>query len=204
MAEHAVSSRAALGILGTRAGIYPIKIIVTLFVAPLLGTTNYGIYTYLVLPGAVLLPLLLFGSSSAIRFYVSKGELDASSVGFAALVLGLLHGTLAAAVTLALWQAGWLGETGRSITLDMLAPVLYVLPIQGAGLTMNMVMVGASWFSAMNLFLLLNNLLPPLFLSALVIFGGLGLEGAIWTIFASNALLSVVGVGMVYFKYRPR
>ena len=204
MAEHAVSSRAALGILGTRAGIYPVKIIVTLFVAPLLGTTNYGIYTYLILPGAVLLPLLLFGSASAIRFYVSKGELDAARVGFPALVLGLLHGALAAAVTLALWQAGWLGETGSSITLDMLAPVLYVLPLQGAGLTMNMVMVGESWFSAMNLYLLLNNLLPPLFLAALVIFGGLGLEGAIWTIFASNALLSVVAVGMIYFKYRPR
>lgn len=203
MAEHAVSSRAALSILGTRAGIYPVKIIVTLFVAPLLGTTNYGIYTFLILPGAVLLPLLLFGLSPAIRFYISKGEYSAPEVGFAALLMGLLHGLLTAAVTLLLWQLGWLGETGDAISISELAPVLYVLPLQGASLTMNVVMIGASWFSAMNLYLLLNNLLPPVLLTALVIFGGLELQGAVWTIFIANSLLAVTAIVMVFTKYRP-
>ena len=58
MADHAASSRAALGILGTRVGVYPFKIGVALVVAPLLGTGNYGIYSFLLLPGTVFLPLL--------------------------------------------------------------------------------------------------------------------------------------------------
>lgn len=203
MAEHAVSSRAALGILGTRFGIYPVKIIVTLFVAPLLGTTDYGIYTYLILPGAVLLPLLLFGLSPALRFYVSKGEYSASEVGFPALIMGFVHGLLTAAVTVLLWHLGWLGETGRAISFANLAPVLFVLPLQGASLTMNVVMIGASWFSAMNLYLLLNNLLPPVLLAALVIFGGLGLQGAVWTIFTANGLLALIAISMVFVRFRP-
>lgn len=204
MAEHAASSRAALGILGTRAGVYPVKIIVTLFVAPVLGTTNYGIYTFLILPGAVLLPLLLFGLTPAIRYYVSNGEWTANEVGFPALVMGLVHGVFTAVVTIALWKLGWLGETGDTLTFALLAPVLYVLPLQGASLTMNVVMTGASWFSAMNLYILLNNLLPPVLLTVFVIFLGLGLDGAVWTIFAANGLLALIAIGMVYNRYRPQ
>jgi len=204
MGERAVSSRATLGILGTRAGIYPIKFLVTLIVAPLLGTTDYGIYSFLLLPGTVILPLLLFGLSPAIRFYVSKGDWSAEQVGFPALMIGLAHGLFTVAVTYGLWVMGWLGETGRAVTFEMLAPVLYILPLQGASLTMNVVMTGASWFSAMNLYLMLNNVLPPVVITALVIFGGMGLEGAIWTIFVANGILGVWAIGAVYTRYRPK
>jgi len=204
MADHAASSRAALGILGTRVGVYPFKIAVALVVAPLLGSSNYGIYSFLLLPGTLFLPLLTFGAGLGVRYQVSSEKYEAGDVALMALVIGLLHGALTAALFGGLWQYGLLGETGRAIEYELILPVLLVLPLQGVALMSNRLMVGASWFTAVNLYILLNNLLPPVFLLLLVIMGGYGVTGAVDAIVATYIVLAVVSVGMVVVRFRPR
>jgi O-antigen/teichoic acid export membrane protein len=204
MSSHAEVSRAALSILGVRIGIYPLKIAVGLAVASVLGTTNYGIYAFLILPGSVILPLMTFGLAIGVRYYVSSEEYHARDVAFMALLLGLFTGAIAAGVFGVLWDLGLLGKTGAAVTAEWLLPILLVLPIQGAALFMNVVIVGASWFSALNVYIFLNNLAPPVLLMGLVLIGGLGISGAVAAIVAANVLLAVVSVSMVVIKFRPR
>lgn len=204
MSEHAQVSRAALGILGTRAGIYPVKIVVALLVAPLLGTANYGIYSFLILPGSVLLPLMSVGTGIGVRYQISSEEYRAQDVAFMGLILGLVNGLVTALFFGLLWQFDLLGETGRAISYELILPVLLVLPLAGAAQFMNRVIVGGSWFSAMNLFIFLNNLAPPAFLFAFVIVGGQGVVGAVASIVASAILLAVVSIALVWVRFRPR
>jgi O-antigen/teichoic acid export membrane protein len=203
MTEHTKVTRAALGIIGTRSAIYPIKIIVALVVAPLLGTTDYGIYAFLILPGAVLMPLLTFGTTSGVRYYISTGEYRPNDVVLAAFGFGWLNGLVTAAVFGGLWSVGWLGKTGVAISSALVVPVLLVLPLQGLAWSMSRVMIGASWFTAMNLYMFLNNLLPPVFLTAFVIIAGRGIEGAVESIVATSVVLSVITTAMVIVRYRP-
>ncbi|MFV1981652.1 MAG: polysaccharide biosynthesis C-terminal domain-containing protein, partial [Rhodothermia bacterium] len=103
-----------------------------------------------------------------------------------------------------LWQQDLLGETGRAISYDLLLPILIALPFQGVALYMNRIMVGASWFPALNLYILLNNLAPPVFLLGFVIIGGQGVTGAIAAILSTGVLTAMVSSIMVFVKYRPR
>lgn len=204
MTERAEVSRAALGIMGTRVGVYPFRIIVSLIVAPMLGTTNYGVYAFLLLPGTVALPLMTFGFTLGVRYYISSEEYRAKDVSFMALVVGLLNGLMTALLFGFLWEYDLLGETGRAITFDLLLPILVILPLQGATLSMNKVMAGASWFSAMNLMILLTNISPPAFLLLFVIIAGLGLAGAVGAIVASNLVLAIIAIVMVFRRFKPR
>ena len=43
MSDRSAWSRASLAVLGTRLSSYPIKLVVVLLVAPILGTANYGV-----------------------------------------------------------------------------------------------------------------------------------------------------------------
>jgi len=204
MDNRSEASRAALGILGTRLSVYPFKIVVALVVAPLLGTADYGIYSFLLLPGSVFMPLLFFGLGQGIRYNISSGRYRAKDVAISALAAGLFHGALNGGLVGLLWHLGFLGETGDAITLGLLLPILFVMPLQGAALLMNRVMVGDSWFTAMNAFILLNNLFPPVFLTIFVIVAGFGVSGAAATIVIANGLMGLISVGMVVVRYRPR
>lgn len=204
MTEHAQVSRAALTILGTRVAIYPIKIVIGLTIATLLGTTNYGIYAFLVLPGSVLTPLMAFGLGAGIRYYISNDEYQARDVAFVALLLGLINGAISALLFGGLWRYDLLGETGRAISFDVLYPILLVLPLQGVTLFMNRIVAGASWFSALNLNIFLINVAPPVFLLVFVIIGGQSLSGAVMAIVWATTIPALVTTIMVVFRYRPR
>lgn len=173
------SARAAVGNLATKVVLYPLAFIASLVVDRALGPHDRGLYSFLLLVGSFMLPLMTFGFGGAVIYFISSGKRTAEDVSVTTLLFGLVVGLLSAAVTYSLWRAGWLGETGRETPRRELLVMLALVPFQGVQLMASRVLFGESRFGTSNWLALARSTLNPLLLLILVVAAGMGLWGAV-------------------------
>jgi O-antigen/teichoic acid export membrane protein len=201
--RHVSSARHTVNIFAARLMTLPLTILTSILVIRVLGPTSQGIYGFLLLFGAVALPILMFGFGASVTYFVSSKRFTPSDVFCTAIYIGAIQGALAAVLIGMLWYCELLGETARETPASLIVPVLFVLPIQGASLYATRVALGDSWFALSNRVTLATPLLTAVTLLTLVVVLRLGVHGAVVGMLATNVLiLSGIFVASAR-RYRP-
>lgn len=198
----AASTRAALGIFGTKAVLFPLQLFIAFFIIGDLGAAKYGGYRYFLLAIETVLPLTFLGFGGGITYCISSGKHDVRDVVVTSILIGLFHGLITAGLMALSWYVGL--EITREISFQLMVPVLAVLPLYGITLMMYRTLMGASWFSMMNVYTGLGAVVTPLLLLALVIVARLELLGAVISIAVTGVILCVFTVAVVWKRSRPR
>ncbi len=191
------SVRAVAGIFATGLALKPLGIIVGIIVARMLGPTDKGIFAFLMLIGNLLMPICYLGFGMSITYFISSKQYRTEEVGLTSVLVGVVHGALAGVIVWALWQNGWLGETGQAIERELLLPVLLILPLQSAIYACRSILVGMSAFGAMNRLDLISAAVLPISLIGFVVVGRMGVLGAVYAATAARGAMIVVALWLV-------
>lgn len=177
--KRARSMVSAAGNLATKVLIYPLALAASVVVDRTLGPHDRGLFSFLLLVGNFVLPLLTFGFGGATIYFVSSGKYRTRDVTLTVILVGFLQGLLSALVTYGLWRMSWLGETGAQTPAFELMCILALVPLQGMQLMGSRILFGESRFGASNLLSIARAALTPLLLLVFVVGLGMGLSGAI-------------------------
>lgn len=188
----------AVGNLVTKIIIYPLAFAAGIVVDRTLGPHERGVYSFLLLVGNFILPLLTFGFGGAVIYYISAGKRRAEDVGFTVVVVGLVQGLLSAGLTYGLWAAGLLGRTGGETPTRDLFVTLLLVPLQGAQLMGSRVLFGESRFGISNWLNVARAALNPVLLLAFVVGARMGLWGAVLATALLNLAMTIATVAAMY------
>lgn len=181
----------------------PISLVAGVVVARLLGPSERGLFSFLQLLGAFLLPVATFGLGASVTYLVSTRRKSPSEVIVPSMAVGALQGLALGAIVLICWRAGLLGDAARSIPQYIILIAVCLLPIQGAFILGSRVPLGDSWFSLSNALTLLQPIIQSALLLGLVALMHYGLAGAMGSILLTHAfLLAILAVGL-WRRYRP-
>ncbi|MEM1269483.1 MAG: polysaccharide biosynthesis C-terminal domain-containing protein [Bacteroidota bacterium] len=198
----ASNSRATLGILATRVVLLPAQLVVQFAVISQLGSDAYGVYVFVLLGVFTVLPLSFLGFGGGLTYEISSGQHAPERTLVSSLLVGLFHGSVTALLVYLAWRYDLPVTRGLSDTL--LLPVLSIFPCAGLSLVLLRTMMGAGWFTLMNVSTILGTLLTPLFLAILVLGLGLGLEGALYSLVCAYALHATIMLVLVWRRTKPR
>ena len=167
----------------------------------ILGPGDRGIYAFLLLFGSLVLPLSAMGFGASIIYFISTGRYRPEEIMPTCLWVGLAQGAFNAVVLGVLWKIGWLGETAGQTPPALMFAMLSVLPLQGALLMLTRVLLGASLFAVNNYITILTPTLTSVCLLSLVVFGGLGLSGAVAATLLVNLTITVFVLAVLWRRY---
>ncbi len=201
-ASKAASTRAALGIFGTRAILFPLQLFIAFYIIGDLGAAKYGGYRYFLLAIETVLPLTFLGFGGGVTYCVGSGKHDVQDVVVPSILIGFFHGLITAGLVALSWYIGL--EITTDISSQLMIPVLAVLPLYGITLMMYRTLMGASWFSLMNVYAGMGAIVTPLLLLIFVILARLELVGAVISITATGVILCAFTVSMVWKRSKPR
>lgn len=173
------SSVAAAGNLVTKVVVFPLAFLAGVLVDRRLGAHDRGLFTFVLLLGGFVLPLLTFGFGGAVIYFVSSGKYRAEAISFTSLVVGAAQGLLSSLLFWVLWRLGLLGQTGAETTWRELLPMLLLAPLQGAQLMGTRVLFGESRFGISNVLNVARAAASPLLLVAFVVVAKMELWGAV-------------------------
>jgi len=140
--RQAESARATISMMATRAAAFPLAVVVGILVARILGPTDRGIFSVLMLTGATILPVLQFGIPAGIRFHIANGNYQSKQVLVTATGIAVILGTLTLLVVALAWNSGWLGSV-EEMPGWLVWPVLLSLPAQAVTLMLRQLMIGS-------------------------------------------------------------
>ncbi len=183
------SAKSVLGIVMTKAVIFPIGMIVGILVARILGPSDRGVYAFLTLVGGFCMPFLTLGFGAGVTYFISKGEYSVSDIGMSCILIGFLQGALNALIIGILWQLNILGKIATGISPVLMYWVLSTLPFQGVYVILTRIILGVSWFKAYNIFMLIAPLLSAALLVGFVVVSGWGLKGAVISLALTQFIL---------------
>jgi len=196
-------ARDVLGLVGTKAVLFPLGLVTGILVTRELGPTNRGVFAFVTLLIGFVGPLLQFGFGNGVRYYVSVGEFCPRDTAFSAFLTRLGLGVLTSAGLAVLFHFHALGATADLLTRPQLVPVLVVLPLVGAGTVLRWILVGDSRFNVVNPIDIAGSLLLVGLLFTTVVVGDMGLNGAIWSLLTAQALGALITILAVLLIYKP-
>ena len=183
------------------SGILKVIQIVTAFcVTRQIGASDKGVYAFLLLFSAFLLPLLSFGVNSGSRYLISSKSFTIRDTVFSCLSFGLIQGLFTAAITMTLWSFDMLGETGKDLSLLIVLPVAAAIPMRGIVLAAEQALIADSQFKFVNKATLFDSAVNAVLLWTLVIFLDMGLQGVVIAILANCDFAHVHSVGVLLDK----
>ncbi|MBI2824149.1 MAG: polysaccharide biosynthesis C-terminal domain-containing protein [Planctomycetia bacterium] len=197
------AARSTLEIFATRVVSFPLTLGTGFLVAGVLGAAEQGVYTFLMLLGGFVLPLMSFGFGAAIVYFIANKRYAARDVYLTCLGIGLLQGVANAGIVAGLWYFDFLGNVAHGIPGSLMVPILLVLPLQGVQLMITRILLGDSWFSLNNHITVASPLLLSTLLLILVVAAGWGVEGAVASVVWSNFLVVCGLVVASIRRYRP-
>lgn len=202
-AKPKASARAAMGNLATKIVVFPLAFAASVVVDRTLGAHDRGLFTFLLLVGNFVLPLMTFGFGGAVIYFISSGKREARDVSVTVLLMGAVVGTLSSTVAYLAWRLGILGETGRQLPWPPWAAMLILAPFQGIRLMGSRILFGESRFGTANWLSLGSAALTPLLLLAFVVGADMGLWGAVVATFIV-AVATTVATIVTLLPARPR
>ena len=193
-------TRSALGLLATKYVLLPLSLVVSIAVARMLGPEDRGIFAVILLIGDTFLPMVAFGSTSGLRYFVSSKKYEPGGVLLSGVAMGFIQGFIGMALLVVLWQNELLGNLTDGIPLEMVLPVLFALPLTGATQHIHRLIVGASWFTEVNIAQLSRQLVNPLVLGVFVVLFDGGIKGAVVAVVAREVLNIIIHMILVLRK----
>lgn len=195
--------RSTLGVLVTKLATFPLTLVTSILVARYLGPTDRGAYAFLLLPHAFYFPLATMGFGASILYLVSSGQYSASRVATTCIAVGATIGAVVAAALLMLWQFDLLGETARGIPDELVLSILLLLPLQGAFLMAQRLLLASSRYAQSNYLLLAMSTVSAVALMVLVVIAGLGLHGAVAAVVLTYVALGLAAGFLLWREFRP-
>ncbi len=202
-APRSTAARSTLGVLVTKLATVPLAIATTILVARYLGPADRGAYAFLMLPHTFYFPLSTLGFGASILYLISSGRYGADGVAVTCLAVGAAFGLANAAILGALWHFDLLGDTARSVPQNLMIAILLLLPMQGALMMAQRVLLGASRYALSNYLLAGTSALSAVLLLALVVAADLGLFGAVAALVITNIIIGIVTCYLVCREFRP-
>ena len=196
-------TRKSMGNFVTMVVLFPLTIAVNILVTRILGPSEKGVYAFLLLIGEALLPILYLGFGVGVIFFVSAEKYKASKVSLSLLLVGLLKGVLITGLVYVLWKFELLGETAKEIRPEYMLPVLSVLPLSGVMTMSKQLFKGTSQFGLLNIITLADQITNALLLLALVVFTGMKLQGAVYTVVVKKILATAVILFILFRQHKP-
>ena len=194
------AARSSMWTFVTRIGTMPLGLLTSALVTRSLGTEGRGLYAFLLLLGAFILPCLSFGFGGSIVYFISSARYRLRDVTLSCLAFGLLQGLFNALILLPLWQFNCLGLTAQSIPVPPMVLTLVSLPFQGANLMLQRAVLGNSWFSTNNWLTVATNVLGSLFLLGFVVLGRGGLLGAAMAMLCMQVMVFVLTMAAIVWR----
>lgn len=182
--------RSTLGTLATRIVSLPLAAIASLITARVLGPSDQGVYSFLLLFAKFFLPILSFGLGASIVYQLSRGAFELRDVALTAACMGLSVGALTGCIVYLLYRLEALGEVASNTPQNLVAAMALLLPLQGLELFTMRTFFGQSWFGLMNWLALLRALLFPLLLIAFVGVFRWGVIGAVGAGIVSSSVIT--------------
>jgi O-antigen/teichoic acid export membrane protein len=197
------SGRHTLNIFTTRLFTLPLTIVTSIMVIKELGAAQRGIYEFLALQGGLILPLVMLGFNASATYLVATKRYTVNDVFVTCLSVSMLQGMVCMVMLGTLWYCGLLGKTAAATQPAVIIPVLLILPLQSSILSLTRLAQGDSWFALNNRAQLAIALLTALSLWVLVIFAGLGIQGSVIGVVATNTVVFFAILIAFLRRYRP-
>ncbi len=190
--RRATSARSTAGNLLTRLVVLPMVVVTGVLVSRELGTSGRGVYAYLMLPGAVWLPMLSMGFGASVIYFVSSKQHSSGDLFGASMLVALTQGLVTAALIGLLWHLGTLGTIGQSVEPWHMIAALSMLPLQSMTLMLTRLLQGDSQFGICNGLSIFQQLLTSSCLIVLVVVCGYGVAGAVTSMLISSAVMVAI------------
>ncbi|MBR9921788.1 MAG: oligosaccharide flippase family protein [Bacteroidetes bacterium] len=196
-------TRKSLGNFFTLLFLFPLTIAVNIIVTRILGPSEKGIFSFLLLLGESMLPILYLGFGVGIIYFLSAEKYKAPQVALSLLMIGLVKGILITGIIYLLWSNQWLGQTAKEIPPEAMLPILAVLPLSGIQTMTKQLFKGCSQFGLLNIITLADQISNALLLLGLVVFTEFALLGAVWAVVIKKIIATMVILFILFRKHRP-
>jgi len=178
-------------------------LITSVIVTRFLGADSKGIYVFMAMIGAVILPIMLLGIGNGIQYYISKGVYQVKEAAISTYLAGLVTSIAVGAFIFFLWQNSLFGETGNSATIDILLCFLISLPFDSITYTSRFLLTGDSQFLLLNKLSIVNVVLSTIILGILVFSLSDKLFAAAIGLNSVKIIIALTTLGIVIKKYQP-
>lgn len=182
----------------------PISIGVNIIVARTLGPSDKGVFSFMLLMGDSLVPVLFLGFGVGGVYLISAEKFEAKNVILVSTLIGFLKGGLITLLLWVLWVNDWLGRTAQEIEARHMIPIMLSLPLSGFISIAKQIFKGSSKFKLLNIFSLADGLFNAGFLIIFVLFTGWGLDGAVFAVILQKILTTAVVLYLLIRSYKPR
>lgn len=196
-------TKKSMGNFLTLLVLFPLTIAVNIVVTRILGPSEKGIFSFLLLLGEAMLPVLYLGFGVGVIFYVSAEKYKPKSVVISLLAIGLVKGILITGFIYFLWSNGMLGQTAKEIPPEAMLPILAVLPLSGIQTMSKQLFKGCSQFRLLNIITLVDQISNALLLLGLVVFTELALIGAIWAVVIKKIIATFLIIFILFRSHPP-
>jgi len=187
----------------TKLAIYPISFISSVVVARILGPSDRGIYSYILLAISFVVPIFSLGIGGGITFMVSSKKYTPRQVGYSTFLIGLTLGILLCGLFFIGWYWNLLGNIGNNLSLFELFVLLGSLIFNSIYFMISRILFGDSRFVTMNWITVFQGLLNPVFLLTFVWILALGLDGAAMSLLLINLVTVIFGIYFFFTQYSP-
>lgn len=191
--------KSTIGNFATSVVLFPLGLLMGVFLARVLGPEGRGVYAYVTILGESMFPLILMGSSTGVFYYISAEKYDAKDVTFSALLIGAVNGALFALLLYFLWQMEWLGETAKKIdNIQVILPILITMPLTGVFMMSKQIFQGTSRFNTLNMIMIARFLFKFILIFSFVVIASWSVKGAIWAMAGEDILTACI----VFYFFR--
>lgn len=197
------ASKSAAGNLTTSLLLLPLGILMSIFLARILGPSDRGVYAFLALFGETLFPLILLGSSTGVFYYISSEKYDVHKVALTALTMGAFSGLNFAILVVLLWQNGWLGQTAKNTDFSIVVPILITMPLTGICWMSKQIFQGTGRFNILNMIDTGKFISKFLLLFLFVVVLRTSVKGAVIALAIEDILATAIILWMIRRKIRP-
>lgn len=195
-------SRKSLGNLLSSLVLYPLSIVVSIFVAVELGPDLKGVFSYVLMLRSVFIPIAFLGIGTGLHYFLSKGEYTIRRVALSSYVVAGFLGIQIAVLLHYAFHFRLLGNINDDLSDPALHLLLFIIPLQSMALIGRDLLRGVSNYKAWNVARIVSALAY-----AVVAFTALkvldwGLMGALYAMVTETVLLfCIVGGYSLYRGY---
>lgn len=199
------AAKSTIGNFTTSVILFPLGLLLGVFLARVLGPEGRGVYAYVAILGESMFPLILLGSSTGVFYYISAEKYDVKDVTMSALLIGAFNGALFALLLYFLWQMEWLGEAAKRIdNVRVIFPILITMPLTGVFMMSKQIFQGTSRFNTLNMISVARFLFKFVLLFIFVVIAGWSVRGAIWAMAGEDILTACVIFYFLNRQIKPR
>lgn len=189
----------SFGNLIAKLAIYPISFVSSIIVARVLGPEQRGVFNYLLICVAFIIPIFSFGFGSGIIYFVSSKKYLPKDIFYSVVFISLIISSTICLLLFLLKKLNLLGTIGNQLGSFEFSGLLLCVILNFIFFFLTRILIGVSSFKNVNLLTLIQGLLNSILLLILVGFLGMKLYGAVTSMVVVN-ILATVSIIYIFLK----